>query len=118
MPVGIFGKMTLSKRRKAYLRVNTTSAQTHYSLFQLPVQRQPGGCQPRTIEIERINSLLRLVDRDPSVMASLLIHTNLESVRTLFKTKDTRESRDLVWRQDQTVYNSVALTLITAQIIG
>src|SRR5712691_4327295 len=51
MPVGISGEMTLNKRRKAYLRVNTTSPQAHYSLFQLPVQRQAGGCQSRAIQI-------------------------------------------------------------------
>ena len=118
MSIGIFGEMTLNKRRKAYLRVNATSPQTPYSLFQLPMQCQPGDCQSRAIQIERIDSLLRLVDRDPRVMASLHIHTNLETVKTLLKTKDARESRNLVWCQDQTVYESVALTLITAKIIG
>ena len=87
MPVGVFGQMTLNKRRKAYLRGNTTSPQAHDSLFQLPVQRQPGGCQSRAIQIEFFNSPLSFVDRDPSVMASLLIHTDLKSIRTLLKTK-------------------------------
>jgi hypothetical protein len=50
-------------------------------------------------------------------MASLFIHTDLESVRMLLKTKYARESRDLVWRQDQTVYDSVALTPIAAKIV-
>jgi len=51
-------------------------------------------------------------------MASLLIHTNLKSIRMLLKTKEARESRELVWCQNQTVYDSIALTLITAKIIG
>jgi len=50
-------------------------------------------------------------------MASLLIHTDLESVRTLLKAKYTWKSRDLVWCQHETVYNSVALALITAKIV-
>jgi hypothetical protein len=81
------------------------------------VQRQPGGCQSRAIQIECFDSLLSLVDRDTGCIASLFIHTDLEPVRMLLETKDTRESRDLVWCQDQTVYNSVALALITAKIV-
>jgi hypothetical protein len=53
----------------------------------MPVQRQPPGCQSRAMQIGRINSPLSLVDRDASVMASLLIHTDLKSIRTLLKTK-------------------------------
>jgi len=57
---------------------------------------------------------LGLVDRDISCIASLLIHTDFESIRTLLKTKYAWESRELVWCQDQTVYDSVALALIAA----
>jgi len=50
-------------------------------------------------------------------MTSLLIHTDLESVRTLLKTKYARESRDLVRRQNQTIYDAITLALIAAQIV-